>query len=181
MKPLNDKNYYNHINHLIIEKIQLLTYLKGIFTQLFVWLFTQIIGQNVEIQSLDLFFHWNKCFCYYSESKVPKKVLLGTGTKFQVPVKMWTYPTLSISHKDLFQHSTDIMKWVWSKNILNVVFSCAFRWSSIYYRAIVHWEAAQTAVINANYFIITWLYRSNGVALNTQSHRSLTSYAISHS
>ncbi len=89
MKPLNDNNYYNHINHLIIEKIQLLTYLKGIFTQLFVWLFTQIIGQNVEIQSLDLFFHWNKCFCYYTESKVPKKVPLG---KFQVPVKMWTVP-----------------------------------------------------------------------------------------
>ncbi len=30
---------------------------------------------NVEI---DLFFHWNKCFCYYTESKVP--------------VQMWTVP-----------------------------------------------------------------------------------------
>ncbi len=179
MKPLNDNNYYNHINHLIIEKIQLLTYLKGIFTQLFVWLFTQIIGQNVEIQSLDLFFHWNKCFCYYTESKVPKRY---RWVNFRYRLKCERYPTLIISHKDLFQHSTDIMKWVWSKNILNVVFSCAFRWSSIYYRAIVHCEAARTAVINPSYFIITWLYRSNEVALNTQSRLDhWTSYAISHS
>ncbi len=46
------------------------------------------------------FFHWNECFCYYTASKVPKKVPLGTSTEFQVliPVpyqfKCERYPTL---------------------------------------------------------------------------------------
>ncbi len=45
---------------------------------------------------LDLFFNWNKCFCCYTESKVP----LGTGTEFQVPYRFkceW-YPTLTARH-----------------------------------------------------------------------------------
>ncbi len=39
---------------------------------------------------LDLFFRWNKCFCYYTESKVPKK---GTvGYRYQISIQMWTIP-----------------------------------------------------------------------------------------
>ncbi len=47
---------------------------------------------------LDLFFHWNKCFCYYTESKVPQKGTVGyqyrisgTGTGSNV------YPTLPLT------------------------------------------------------------------------------------
>ncbi len=53
------------------------------------------IVQNVEIESFG-FFHWNKCFCYYTESKVPKKGTVGyrywfSGTDTgNVPVQMWT-------------------------------------------------------------------------------------------
>ncbi len=31
----------------------------------------------LELRVLDLFFHWNKCFCYYTKSKVPKKGTVG--------------------------------------------------------------------------------------------------------
>ncbi len=50
-----------------------------------------LLFKMLKLRVLDLFFHWNKCFCYYTESKVPKK---GTGTEFQVPipVQMWTVP-----------------------------------------------------------------------------------------
>ncbi len=52
----------------------------------------------LKLRVLDLSFHWNKCFCYYTESKVPKKGTVGyryrisgidTGT---VLVQMWTVP-----------------------------------------------------------------------------------------
>ncbi len=37
----------------------------------------------LKLRVLDLFFHWNKCFCYYTESKVPKK---GTvGYRYRIP------------------------------------------------------------------------------------------------
>ncbi len=37
----------------------------------------------LKLRVLDLFFHWNKCFCYYKESKVPKK---GTvGYRYRIP------------------------------------------------------------------------------------------------
>ncbi len=59
----------------------------------------------LKLRVLDLFFHWNKCFCYYTESKVLKKGTVGyryrisgtdTGT---VPVQMWTYPTLLLTQR----------------------------------------------------------------------------------
>ncbi len=57
-----------------------------------------LLFKMLKLRVLDLFFHWNKCFCYYTESKVPKKGMLGTGTEFQVPVpyrfKCEQYPTL---------------------------------------------------------------------------------------
>ncbi len=37
----------------------------------------------LKLRVLDLFFHWNKCLCYYTESKVPKK---GTvGYRYRIP------------------------------------------------------------------------------------------------
>ncbi len=55
--------------------------------------------KKLKLRVLELFFHWNKCFCYYTESKVPKKGTVGYGTEFQgyriplpVPVQMWTVP-----------------------------------------------------------------------------------------
>ncbi len=33
-----------------------------------------LLFKMLKLRVLDLFFHWNKCFCYYTESKVPKKV-----------------------------------------------------------------------------------------------------------
>ncbi len=35
---------------------------------------------------LDFFYRCNKCFCSYTETKVPKKVPLDTVTEFQVPI-----------------------------------------------------------------------------------------------
>ncbi len=48
----------------------------------------------LKLRVLDLFFHWNKCFFITQRVKYRKKVPLGTGTEFQVPVpvQMWTVP-----------------------------------------------------------------------------------------
>ncbi len=55
-------------------------------------------------------------------------------------------------------HSTDVMKWVW----INVVFKFFQMEQHLLHRAVVHWEATQTAFIIANDFfgfIIARLYR----------------------
>ncbi len=36
-----------------------------------------LLFKMLKLRVLDLFFHWNKCFCYYTESKVPKKGTVG--------------------------------------------------------------------------------------------------------
>ncbi len=36
-----------------------------------------LLFKMLKLWVLDLFFHWNKCFCYYTESKVPKKGTVG--------------------------------------------------------------------------------------------------------
>ncbi len=59
--------------HLIIRKNK-----TGIFGNC-----KALLLKMLKLRVLDLFFHWNKCFCCYTESKVPKK---GTGTKFQIPI-----------------------------------------------------------------------------------------------
>ncbi len=64
--------------------------------------FKALLFKMLKLTVLDLFFHWNKCFCYYTESKVPKKGtggyryrISGTDT---VPVQMWTIPNPSLDH-----------------------------------------------------------------------------------
>ncbi len=36
-----------------------------------------LLFKMLKLRVLDLFFHWYKCFCYYTESKVPKKGTVG--------------------------------------------------------------------------------------------------------
>ncbi len=40
----------------------------------------------LKLRVLDLFFHWNNVFVITQRVKYRKKVPLGTGTEFQVPI-----------------------------------------------------------------------------------------------
>ncbi len=86
-----------------------------------------LLFKMLKLRVLDLFFHWNKCFCYYTESKVPKKGTVwyryrisgtdtGTGSNVNGTQPYWSHHMMSGRskwHKDLTSLKIYLKKRVW--------------------------------------------------------------------